>query len=69
MNRINTDKIARYFGNLRGKITLGIDGYIDEVYQIVDTRISLTEYTVFSKMGRFAERILACGGGGLGNEI
>jgi len=67
---IDADRITRYFEELNGKITLGIvDGCIDEVWQVVDARISKNEYTVFNKMKQFAERIIRCGEGGMGNEV
>jgi len=67
--KINIDKITRYFETSNGNITLGIDGYVDEVWQIVNTRVSRDEYTLFSQMKQFGERIVQRSGGGMGNEI
>ena len=34
---------ADYLQNLRGKILLGCDGFVDETYEIVEVRKSPTE--------------------------
>jgi len=63
------DKIKQYFENLDSKVTFGIDGYIDEVWQIVNTRKSTEEYDLFTNMKDFAKSLYDCGHGGYANEI
>lgn len=62
-------KYTQFLDNLQGKILLGCDGFVDEVYQIVDVRHSLTEYTGIDDMRRFGELVVQRSGGGLGLEI
>ena len=68
-NQIDLNKISDYFQRANGKITLGIDGYIDEVWQLLDSRSSLDDYTVSQKMKSFGEKIVSRGEGGLTIEI
>ena len=42
---------------------------MDEVWQVVDKRTSVSEYSVINKMRQFGERIVNCGEGGVSNEI
>ena len=62
-------KLANYFGSVSGNILLGVDGYIDEVWQLVESRVDRDTYTVNSTMRRFGESIVAMGAGGMANEI
>ena len=66
---IDINKISDYFQNVHGNITLGIDGYIDEVWQLLDSRAGLGDYTVCQKMKSFGERIVSRGEGGITIEI
>lgn len=50
-------------------ITMFADGFIDEVWEIVDTRTGLSDYTAYSQMRKFSERIANSGSGGVGLEI
>ena len=67
--RIDVNKIINHIKNVKSNIVIGIDGYVDEVWQIINTRSSLTDFSVYSRMSDFGERILRCGAGGLANEI
>ena len=58
-----------YLDNHSGKVLLGCDGFVDEVYQIVDVRKSLSEYSGMDDMRQFGELIVKRSGGGLGLEI
>jgi len=58
-----------FLNNIRGKIFLGCDGFVDEVYQIVDVRQSLTEYTAMDNLKAFGELIVKRADGGVGLEI
>jgi len=66
---VNIEKIKSYFENLNGNVTFGIDGYIDEVWQIVDSRKNNEEYTLFTGMKDFAKSLYDCGHGGYAHEI
>lgn len=62
-------KYIEFINNISGNVLLGCDGFVDEVYQIVDVRKSLTEYTPLDKMRAFGELVVQRSGGGLGLEI
>ena len=66
---VEAEKIKSYFENLDGSVTFGIDGYIDEVWQIVDSRKNNEEYTLFASMKDFAKSLYDCGDGGYAHEI
>jgi sugar/nucleoside kinase (ribokinase family) len=67
--KTNMEKYINYLNKLRGNILLGCDGFVDEVYQIVDVRQSLSEYTPLDQMRAFGELVVKRAGGGLGLEI
>ena len=67
--RIDIEKIMDHVRNARDGVVLGIDGYVDEVWQIIEARRSAAEYTVCNQMRGLGERILRCGKGGMANEI
>ena len=52
-----------------GKVLLGIDGIIDEVWQMVDARTDAHNFTPMEKMADFGQIILDRGGGGLAKEL
>jgi len=62
-------KYTDYLNNISGSVLLGCDGFVDEVYQIVDVRQSLTEYTPINNLRNFGELIVRRAGGGVGLEI
>jgi len=62
-------KYADFLHNIRGNVLLGCDGFVDEVYQIVDVRQSLAEYTGMDDMSMFGKLVLKRAGRGLGLEI
>ena len=66
---MNIERINDYFDKLEGKITLGLDGFVDEVWQILAKRSSRTDYVLFDKMRDFAKSVHDCGEGGYANEI
>ena len=61
--------IAEYFEKPGGKVTLGIDGFVDEVWQIIAKRKGDGEYELFHRMQDFAKAVYDCGAGGYANEI
>ena len=69
MSEINFDRIAQYFQTNKAKVTLGIDGFVDEVWQVVSVRTSPTEYVLYDKMRDFAKSVYDVGAGGYGNEV
>ena len=69
MGEVNFDRISRYFQNPKTKVTLGIDGFVDEVWQVISIRTSPTEYTLYEKMRDFAKSVYDVGAGGYGNEV
>lgn len=68
-NDLDIEKVINYAENLHGKIILGIDGFIDQVWQVVETRLSSSEYILIDKMKKFGELIVNRGNGGMANEI
>jgi len=66
---MNIERINDYFDKLEGKITLGIDGFVDEVWQILSKRTGRRDYVLFDKMRDFAKSVHDCGEGGYANEI
>lgn len=65
----NMQNYIDFINNIKGNVLLGCDGFVDEVYQIVDVRQSLSEYTPLDKMRAFGELVVKRAGGGLGLEI
>jgi len=62
-------KYIDYINNVSGKVLLGCDGFVDEVYQIVKERQSLTEYSAMDRLKDFGELIVSREDGGVGLEI
>ena len=60
---------VEYINNVSGNILLGCDGFVDEVYQIVKERQSLSEYTAMDNLKHFGELIVNRADGGVGLEI
>ena len=46
--------------NIRGKILLGCDGFVDETYEIVEVRKSQSDYTPMKKLKQFGELLISC---------
>ncbi|MCL2579235.1 MAG: PfkB family carbohydrate kinase [Oscillospiraceae bacterium] len=51
--------------NSSGKIAMFADGFVDEVWEIISERASVKDYTLYTQMGQFANRIAGSGGVGL----
>lgn len=62
-------KYIDYINNISGKVLLGCDGFVDEVYQIVDVRQSQSEFTAMDNLREFGELIVKRADGGVGLEI
>ncbi|MCL1895665.1 MAG: carbohydrate kinase family protein [Clostridiales bacterium] len=68
-NRIDHDRIKERMGGPGGKLVMGIDGFIDEVWQIIASRDSMSEYLLYEKMTDFSGAFAKCSEGGYSNEI
>ncbi len=66
---LNQDKVINYVKNVNGKVVFGIDGFIDQVWQVVETRKPNNEYVLIDKMKKFGELIVNRGEGGMANEL
>ena len=71
MNWPEPDKceITRYLGNLSGRILIGVDGFVDEVWQIIESRKSRDEYLLYNGMKEFIDFLSARGKGGVACEV
>lgn len=58
-----------YITDLRGKILLGCDGFVDETYELVDVRKSPSDYAAIDKLKQFGELLVKRADGGVGLEI
>ena len=65
----NMKKYSDYINNISGKVMLGCDGFVDETYEIVEVRQSLTEYSTMDKLKDFGELLVARADGGVGLEL
>ena len=68
-NGLEIEKVINYAENVQGKVVLGIDGFIDQVWQVIETRLSSSEYILIDKMKKFGELIVNRGNGGMANEL
>ena len=66
---IDINAISRRLNEPGGRITIGIDGFVDEVWQVVESRAGVNEYAIFNHIRRFGEHIAQRGEGGMANEI
>ena len=62
-------RYTEFLHNIRGKILLGCDGFVDETYEIVEVRKSQSEFTPMKKLKQFGELIVARADGGVGLEL
>lgn len=58
-----------YLHNLKGKVLLGCDGFVDETYEIVEVRKSPSEFVPMHRLRQFGELIVARADGGVGVEL
>jgi len=66
---MSQEKIKAALEGQRAKIAMFADGYVDEVWEIVKSRTSRYDYTLYGQMTQFAERIISSGTGGVGLEL
>lgn len=63
-------KIYRdYLHNIKGKVLLGCDGFVDETYEIVEVRKGPTEFVPMRRLRQFGELLVARADGGVGVEL
>jgi len=55
--------------SLRGTILLGCDGFVDETYEVVEERKSLTDFSPMEHLKQFGELIVERADGGVGVEL
>ena len=55
--------------DLDNKLVIGIDGFVDQVWQVVKTRNTLEDYQLYEEMSDFSRKLAASGNGGFLNEI
>ena len=58
-------RIVEYYDNQHGKMTLGCDGFIDDVKHVIKEWVSPDEYRPYEKVEDYARAILARGAGGM----
>ncbi|MEI7957109.1 MAG: hypothetical protein WCJ66_18255, partial [Verrucomicrobiota bacterium] len=58
-----------FLQNIRGKILLGCDGFVDETYVIVEVRKSLSDFTPMKNLKQFGELLVERADGGVGVEL
>ncbi|MDF2889091.1 MAG: hypothetical protein K0R23_3476 [Lacrimispora sp.] len=61
--------LEAYIRNLSGEIVLGIDGFIDQVWQVIETRTQDNNYILIDKMQEFGNLIVNRREGGMANEL
>lgn len=66
---LELNRVESYIKSVQGKVVLGIDGFIDQVWQVIKTRTSNSEYILIDKMKKFGEMIVSRGEGGMANEL
>jgi len=69
MSDIDVKKITNALEHSTAKIAMFADGFVDEVWEIVNSRTNMEDYTLYTKMNQFAERITNSGSGGVGLEL
>ena len=58
-----------YLHNLKGKVLLGCDGFVDETYEIVEVRKSPSDFVPMKRLRQFGELLVARADGGVGVEL
>ena len=61
--------ISSSFNAPGGRVLIGIDGYVDEVWQVVESRADNDNYTIFKRFRQFGEHLLKYDEGGMAAEI
>ena len=69
MSKVDAQKIKNSLEKMDGKVTMIGDGFVDEVWEIVDARAGPEDYTIYEQMSRFGQRVVDTGSGGIGLEL
>ena len=69
MSDVNTQQITDALNRSSAKVTMLADGFIDEVWEIISSRASLRDYSLYTQMSQLAGRISDSGTGGIGLEL
>jgi sugar/nucleoside kinase (ribokinase family) len=69
MSIVDSQKLKVSLEKSEGRILMFADGFVDEVWEIVDARKGPYDYTLYNQVSQFAERILKAGSGGMGLEL
>jgi len=64
----SVQRISSYFEGQKGKVTIGIDGYIDEVWNMVKRTNGSAHFEFYQKVEDFANVLRGVGAGGIGIE-
>jgi len=67
--KIDYELISKSFKNPSGKIVMGLDGFIDEVWQIIESRAGREDYQLYERMSDFSKVFAECDEGGFSKEI
>jgi len=67
-SKVSIDNVFDYLDKPKGKVTIGVDGFVDEVWNVVSYRKGASEYVLFDKMNDFAGAIFESDGGGFGAD-
>ncbi len=62
-------RYSDYLHDIKGKVLLGCDGFVDETYEIVEVRKSPTEFVPMHRLRQFGELLVARADGGVGVEL
>lgn len=65
----NMKQYVDYISNVSGSVLFGCDGFVDETYEIVEERQSLTQFSAMDKLKDFGQLLVARADGGVGLEI
>ena len=66
---MNKKQLLSAFRNINGSVLIGIDGYVDEVWNLVQSRNEKKEAVLYTHMKQYADRIYNAAGGGMAVEI
>ncbi|MCL2842807.1 MAG: PfkB family carbohydrate kinase [Oscillospiraceae bacterium] len=69
MSVANAQNMIGALERSNGKIVMFADGFVDEVWEIINSRTSLSQFTLYQQMNQFAARIANSGTGGVGLEL
>ena len=69
MSDFDLSRIVSCLKQSDAKIVMFADGFVDEVWEIVNARANLKDFTIYNQMRQFGERITNSRTGGIGLEL